>query len=94
MVWSVRFGEFYFVEVVFDIIRALYMFADFVVIKVLLVTVDGVAETTRPWEWLVLFFIILLELFYRFRFELLIPIFIFYRIFCISIDWTNVLLKL
>ena len=94
MVGSVRFGEFYFVEMVFDIVRALYMFANFVVIEVLLVTVDGVAETTGPWEWLILFFIILLELFYRFRFKLLIPVFIFYRIFSIAIDWTDMLLEL
>ena len=94
MVWSVRFGKFYLIEVVFDIFRALYMFANFVVIEVLLVTVAGVAETTGPWEWVILFFVILFELFERFRFKLLISVFIFYRIFCIAIDWTNVFLEL
>ena len=94
MVWSVRFGEFYLIEMVFDIFRALYMFANFVVIEVLLVTIAGVAETTGPREWFILFFIILFELLERFRFKLLISVFIFYRIFRITIDRTNVFLEL
>ena len=66
VVRPVRFGKFYFIKMVFDILRTLDMFTNLVFIEVFLTAIASVAEAAGVREWLILLFIILLELLDRF----------------------------